>query len=530
MGSAAVPSLSMMRWVGTLPEGFTTGCTGDCPGWQLDGTSVRTGRVFGTFSSRFSLSFLTATDQAEVSWAVGVRSGRFDGKSGSCLLSVRVYRLDENGASHTVEIPPFSRTKWDMPCYERSIKTMTVPLETAGNYTVNFVFSQTSPEMDELSEAMLYQLNVTDFVGGSASACRPCAAGYFASADSTYCHVCPAGSWSLEGASACQPCSVGTFAPAQGASECLSCGMGTTSNAALTDCVTDCTYTDVANGLLYDLTPLGDTENMHPAGVFMNHRYYLNVCTREHTNTSCTDGDGNPIRTFACQQSFAWGYSIDIGDTIGFEDRSNYPLATTPAAPGSGIVVHYTHGDSCAHSDRETYVDMICDPDAGVGRPTAPAAHNTSVEVPQGSCNYTFEWRTAYACPVCTATMLSPRVGDCLDGVRQMSLQMTQPCWNRDGITDTSRISCDSTIITPPGVIVDGSAHVVHQGGVRYHVGAFPSGTRSISIYVTPTDATSVISVAGEAIAPATFVPIDVPAGNSTVVIKVRNACNAHKK
>jgi len=49
-----------------------------------------------------------------------------------------------------------------------------------------------------------------------------------------------------------------------------------------------------------------------------NHQYYINICTQEHRNNTCYDGDHQAILTYACQVTNA-GYGEDIGDVVGFQ-------------------------------------------------------------------------------------------------------------------------------------------------------------------------------------------------------------------
>ena len=122
--------------------------------------------------------------------------------------------------------------------------------------------------------------------------------------------------------------------------------------------------------------------------------FFVNLCSREHTNKTCFNDKGMPIETFACQELMLSGYAVDIGRLIGFN-----PL---PDSPADGLVVSLTNGTvGCAKTygspyARRTNITMICDPDAGIGSPRAPA--NTSVETPPLSCNYYFEWRSQHAC------------------------------------------------------------------------------------------------------------------------------------
>ena len=92
--------------------------------------------------------------------------------------------------------------------------------------------------------------------------------------------------------------------------------------------------------------------------------YFVNLCQRGSTNASCFDANGNPLGTFACQTVKGWGYSVDIGTTIGF----NPPINNLTAE--QGLLVTLENGTPCAGTKgpRTSYISMVCDTSAGIGR------------------------------------------------------------------------------------------------------------------------------------------------------------------
>jgi len=254
------------------------------------------------------------------------------------------------------------------------------------------------------------------------AACTPeCPAGYSNPMKQSPCELCAAGTYSPQGGTACLPCPPGQYSLKAGSESCRPCGEGTTPNPQATDCDThDCTFSVGGRG--YDLSALEkpnfmySTVQQYPRDD--GHIYFLNMCTRQtdfNANLTCFDHNQKPINSFACQRT-THGYAVDLGSTIGFSAPRGFSKDHTIL----GITVTFTHGkhsSGCdretngAHALRSTEVAMICDPFAGVGSPESPATQ--PVEFPAHTCTYHFEWRSLYACPLCTQDDYEAITGAC---------------------------------------------------------------------------------------------------------------------
>jgi hypothetical protein len=276
-----------------------------------------------------------------------------------CLSTLTVRILDADGTITDV------RT---FPSFSASISFSSQRLNSAENYTIEVIFRQDDPAKNCLNEAVISAISISNTVAGGAASCTLCDAGTFSDASASACTLCPPGSASSSpGSPTCVPCNRGFVSERPGARSCVPCGATTDSNADGTSCVHNCTFA-AASGYLYDLRPLADPANMQFAGVYQNHEYYLNLCTREHSNRTCTDGKGNSIATYGCQHSYTRAFDSDIGSIMGFRR-----LNETQLERGEGLLVELTQGTAgCASTygtarPRQTKIRMVCDVNAGTG-------------------------------------------------------------------------------------------------------------------------------------------------------------------
>ncbi len=72
---------------------------------------------------------------------------------------------------------------------------------------------------------------------------------------------------------------------------------------------------------------------------------------------------------------------------MGVYTSQEFMPANIPGHDGKGLTVLYTGGDS----DSSFYVDLSCDPEAGLGTPELASKTGDSM--------YHFTWKTAAACP-----------------------------------------------------------------------------------------------------------------------------------
>ena len=72
--------------------------------------------------------------------------------------------------------------------------------------------------------------------------------------------------------------------------------------------------------------------------------------------------------------------------------------------------------DSFRRRARSSSLEMICDPFAGIGEPETAGDH--TVEYPTHTCQYHFEWRSLYACPLCEEEDMMVFKGACSNVTR----------------------------------------------------------------------------------------------------------------
>lgn len=330
-----------------------------------------------------------------------------------------------------------------------------------GDNIIEFVFGKDETNADQRDDrVMISMINVSHDVDGGAPACSPCEVGYYSShGGEEACTIAPAGTYvPEEGATSPINCPDGQYSSVEGASACNLCGENVDSTPDRTGCVVDCLFD--FEGHTYDMRQMAreDGEMYGPIFDEENNEYYLNACTMEHNDHTCFNGHGQPIETFACQVSET-GVGQDLGDIFGYvplpEEYGNTP----------GVTLHYTHGDNCRNHTtgelfpRETTVDVICQPSAGIGEPVAFSPTGL-VETEQ--CVYQFMWYSLYGCPLCTEDNYYYIVTECEEGARTIEYHWIENengykmC--HDGVTlpASIEIACTNTAIDcPEGFYVD---------------------------------------------------------------------------
>jgi len=330
-----------------------------------------------------------------------------------------------------------------------------------GDIHFRWIFTKNDPDgIGRLDYARIDSIIIANVADGGATNCTDCKAGYYADrAGSTTCTQCPAGTYSSSGAAGCTTCATGYFNPSAGASQCIQCGEGTQSNDDHTDCIVTCDYK--YNNEEYDLSPMArtDDEMYGPVYDVKNQIYYLNVCNREHNNHTCIDAQDQPIDTFACQVT-TLGYGVDLGDVFGF-----MPLRNSEYYEEGGVTVHLTNGEPCKNSTngqsyaRQTYIDVICDPSAGIGSPIAFDTDDNIVET--SKCVYEFTWNSLYGCHVCTVDDYTYIISDCNSEekryIQYQWLDNPKSCHGGVSLPETIEISCNNpnSLYCPPGSYLD---------------------------------------------------------------------------
>jgi len=278
---------------------------------------------------------------------------------------------------------------------------------------------------------------------GGAPQCLRCPEGAVANAASSLCDACQPGTYTEPSKpGVCTPCPKGTFSAGWGSARCEACGHGTFSAAGSAACDVSpqhCIY-EAADGVSYDLGGLARVREpmwgpVHDGNNSVD--YYINVCSKDHSNGTCHGRDGFAVPGYACQQNTlydSFGYdswwddddywetgrdslTVSLGHVMAF-----YSL---PNDPRGGLVVSYQGGDPCRDGRRRMLnVTMICDMDVGPGAPTPPS----SSPVEATKCGYQLEWRSQFACPMCTLGDMEALPGECsVTGQRPINMVWKEP-------------------------------------------------------------------------------------------------------
>jgi len=450
-GSSALKALYLTQFDSWKElGGMWTDCYGECAsegeGWQLRSDSIDSGIGHGVFVDVNLYLNVTLDSPGYVEWKYNVIC------SSKCSFQIS----DVGMANGTFAYSASEETPTATPT--RFLKL------SAGNHTIKWVFSKLDGTVLNAyyDRLVIHEIIVRGVKDGGAISCESCAAGTAAAEGSTFCAICPRGSYSGPAAASCTLCPEGFFGNRTGATfvNCLPCGANTKSLPDRSDCdYNGCTF-KAAEGIVYDLSPLqiepGD-DLYGPVSDQKGHFFYLNPCTRAHSNRTCFNIDKQPIYSHACQQlPVTMGYSMDLGYIQGYSNLTDTRLAEDPLR--SGLVMSFTQGSyGCPKyfpsfqppSPRSTNITFICNPLAGKGFPVAVEP----VEEP--SCRYNFMWSSLYACPLCTMNDYDVVLGQCLGGFQQKNyVPKTFPNRCQGGIQapPPERVACDvRTIDCPPG-------------------------------------------------------------------------------
>lgn len=300
--------------------------------------------------------------------------------------------------------------------------------------------------------AVLEQILVTGVTEGGAVECEACPAGYVADKDRWFCSACPAGKFSAaEGGEECQLCPAGKFSMDPGSKSCKACGHGTMSKKGSATCdvsPTQCRY-EVDEETVYDLSALARTNNEPMWGPVLetnrSNSYFINICSQEQSNQSCTGRDGQGVRAYACQKSLLAddfhenNLAVSLGDVMAFYTRKKQPR--------KGLIVSFEGGDLCQNGEqRSLNITMICDRDVGPGQPEV--IPGTAVE--DEKCRYNLVWRSQHACPMCTEKDMKVIKGECgVTGKRPINMIWKEPkqCYGGQDIPDLHYEPCTAVVI-----------------------------------------------------------------------------------
>ncbi|XP_001629472.2 endosome/lysosome-associated apoptosis and autophagy regulator family member 2 [Nematostella vectensis] len=459
----------------SLPEGFSAGCAGDCAiksGWISSGDHIRTSRVIGNVDSYLlSPEFEIISNLAMINFTCAVTcniTGAQSSVEGQHLADINfcnlVFQVWVNGS--IVDEVNCTKPKGSYMYRHETTRDGRFVRHSYvlknRTYTFRWMFQQ-ADELRSSSasfEAKVANISVIGVKGGSAMNCTKCAGGSYSVAGND-CQFCGTGDYSQPGWSKCKPCPSGTFTDVPGSSECLRCGANTVSLPTRDGCTTNnCTFSP-AEGVEYDLNELsrdfgpmfevlsyqtgGKSSAQRSKRFISSHRwppynpsFYVNLCTVNHENNSCTfrksrSSVRESLPVMACRTSW-WGQTdTSLGKVIGFLPRKDIR---------SGVTVEILHGDKCYTSEPNAKlnatIDLICDPNAGIGNP-GPEGNYTQVY--RAPCSYVFAWYSKYACPKCRREDFELITSQCVDGQANVTYVPRVGCWGDvEGISTKPRV------------------------------------------------------------------------------------------
>jgi len=143
----------------------------------------------------------------------------------------------------------------------------------------------------------------------------------------------------------------------------------------------NCIMKDPATGDTYNLNALANPSADYPATSTDGRTYYANMCIPVIT-------EGCPQNSAGCQ------YAVSVSKWFSLGDVSTFTLTAAGNADGAGakgVVIDFIKGTD----GRSAKYVMICDPTASPASGTVSVAESTAP-----AKQYTYTWKTSYACPV----------------------------------------------------------------------------------------------------------------------------------
>jgi hypothetical protein len=184
----------------------------------------------------------------------------------------------------------------------------------------------------------------------------------------------------------CSECKNNTFADRPGYPQCLSCGFGTIVNSDHTQCEFDCNGLNV-NNLEYSLSDISywslDLEQKS------NNKTMTVSGTLCGYNPFCENVLGQPLNSYICNSTMS---TLELAKTITFLPQPQQSIGME--------VVYETEFLGC-----KTVLNLLCDPDAGIGSPEINAAAYPSnvqstesyIDFYQSNCLMFLQWPSLYA-------------------------------------------------------------------------------------------------------------------------------------
>jgi hypothetical protein len=352
-------------------------------------------------------------------------------------------------------------------------RTVRAELNTVGPRKLQWRFNKaygagssnrTATEASRRARAVINSILIVGATIGGAPTCVKCGAGTVAPASADQCTICGAGTGPNAAMTACAPCVGDEYSPRAGAG-CRKCPRGTNRLNATHCDDGGCQFKDGA--LTYNLAPLKSFKFYGPVSVD-EHDYEINVCSTDHHESSdCVDAQNNTISAYACQVLDS-GLGLSLGNEIGYA-----PLAASaPLNRGRGVTLKYTNGEvGCRRSEsirfpiggvpRSADVHFLCDPDAGKGAPEPCVDGNLTTSqfsfsgngVEPSPCQYCFQWRSLYGCPVCGADDMQQVFSECRFGMRRgfYKWRDDRQCYGGQLPPPTSVACTVSAVICPAG-------------------------------------------------------------------------------
>jgi hypothetical protein len=437
-GEAAQRRLRVEPALNVWPAGMRTSCSGACAtnGWRLTDAAIDSGVGHGADARpvlTWDVDVPSLSPQPFVEFLTTIDCGGF------FLFGTDACELQFTITGGDVVHPTTTITTF---AFQRRTR---VDFIAPGRRTLTWTFSKRVSNLDSAQQRYFASLTNVTLVGatlGGAPACLKCPAGSIAQTGADSCTQCPAGTGANAELTACEQCAGGQVAPVAGRG-CRPCGPGTRRITPTSCDDGGCQFRDGA--AQYDFRP---RQQSWPTELAIGSaKYELFLCGGNRSSSfvsECRDEKGVPLDTLACQVRA--NVSVSLGRDVGFYAFRRAANATE----NDGVTVRYTGGRACPEAggvERSVNITLLCDIDEHRGAITACRGG-----AQPRRCEFCFEWRTQYGCPVCGASDREQVYSECRLGVRRAFWKWKngRKCWG-GSLPAPSNVPCQQSLSCPAG-------------------------------------------------------------------------------
>ena len=338
---------------------------------------------------------------------------------------------------------------------ENTVKSTETFVLAQGMHAVDFVYMRSSVSDEEVR---IYEISVSGSNLGAADFCVNCPEGFvtlYEKGLAVSCRACPAGFESDEAHGECLRCQAGFFNDQTGDS-CKPCPKGSYSDQDNIACIGNniLSFHDkeiYLKALLNTSTSdQQDTVCGHLSSqVYCYSNFYGPISSKEEffyisvANPAVFSLDSSKVleinTTVSLPETFGYAFMVKNHQSSEPCIKSKQVINTgrrlaSILSTHSGFTMEYTGGDKCESSTYTTKINFICDKLSIAGWPS----------VRFSNCSILVEWKTKYACEICSENSLHISQSRCVDNSYTVIKSEGSSCIYPSSFNLKTEHSCES--------------------------------------------------------------------------------------